>query len=53
MHPVRGLSLEKDRAIILVVEMGKPWRLKEFVIPFDQKILDEIYGKWEKGPGCY
>ena len=38
----------KDRAIILVVEMGKPWAMKEFIIQRDEILLKEIYDKWAR-----
>lgn len=40
--------LGKDRAIILVVEMGKPWAMKEFIIQRDESLLKEIYDKWAR-----
>lgn len=47
LHPyMDALGLKESK--VLVVEMGMPWGMKEFTVPFEQRILDEIYGKWER-----
>ena len=37
-----------DRGLILAVEAGYPWGLKEVTIKKNPELLDSIYGKWEK-----
>lgn len=36
-----------DEGVILVVEMGRPFRLKEFRVTRDENILNEVYSKWD------
>ena len=47
LHPYMD-KMGLDKALVLVVEMGKPWGLKEIRILRDQKVLDDVYGKWER-----
>lgn len=34
--------------LILVVEAGYPWQLKEVPIKYNEELLDELYTKWER-----
>lgn len=36
------------KGLILAVEAGYPWGLKEVTIKHNPELLDSIYGKWEK-----
>lgn len=38
----------RERGLILYVEKAHPHRMKEFVIRRDEKMLNEIYGKWSR-----
>ena len=51
MHPYMD-KMNKESAVILVIEMGWPFAMKEFRIPKEQRILDEIYNKWEYVTEC-
>lgn len=37
-----------DEGVILVIEAGRPFRMKEFRIYRDELILHQIYSKWKK-----
>jgi len=37
-----------DEGVILVIEAGRPFRMKEFRVQRDELILHQIYSKWKK-----
>jgi len=47
LHPYMD-RLGLDKSLVLIVEMGRPWGLKEVRVLKEQRILDEIYSKWER-----
>lgn len=47
LHPYMD-NMGLDTSMVLVVEMGMPWKMKEFRINLDPNLLDEIYSKWER-----
>lgn len=46
LHPYMD-HLGLKTCLILIVEQGMPWRMKELRINFDQAVMDEIYEKWD------
>jgi hypothetical protein len=47
LHPYMD-AMGLKTSLVLVVEQGMPWGMKEFRINFDKDILNEIYDKWER-----
>lgn len=47
LHPYMD-KLGLKTSLVLIAEMGRPWRLKEVRVNLEPKLLDQIYTKWER-----